>query len=67
MVHTPSSFLLEARKRHADGKDCFLYKLVKGDISDIMDSEENLGEIFMLFLISFILTALVSNRIFSCV
>ena len=40
---------------------------MKNEVSDIMDPEENLSEIRRFFVISFALSFLVRNDIFSCV
>jgi hypothetical protein len=49
VVHTPGCLLFEARKHHTDAKYCFLQKLMKGEVSNIMDSEENLSKIYRSF------------------
>jgi len=66
-VQTLGYVLLEARKHHTHTKYCFLCNLMKNEVSDIMDPEENLSEIRRFFVISFALSFLVRNDIFSCV
>ena len=67
LVHTEGCVFLEARKHHTDAKYCFMCNLVKSEVSDVMDPEENNSEIYRFFVISFALLFLVNNGIFSCV